>query len=84
MQRLKIGGKKGDEDDVEAMLLDEAIKLAAIEEQQMKVKEKENCTHGYNNPSSTFKAHHCEDFMKIFTESYHRSKYHSAITHRGG
>jgi hypothetical protein len=69
MQRLKIGGEKDDKDDEEAML-EEAIKLAAVEEQQMKVKEKENCTHGYN-PSSTSEARFCQDFMKTFMESYY-------------
>jgi hypothetical protein len=71
MQRLKIGEQKGDDDEVEAML-EEAIKLAAVEEQEMKVKEKENCTHGYN-PSSRFQARFCEDFLKTFTESYYAS-----------
>ncbi len=71
MQRLKIGEEKGDEDDVEAML-DEAIKLAAVEEQEMKVKEKENCTHGYN-PSSIFQARFCEDYLKTFMEGYYTS-----------
>ena len=70
MQRLRIGDKQSEED----ALLEEAIKLAAVEEQEIKTKEKENCTHGYN-PSSTFQARYCEDFMKKFTESYH-----SAIT----
>jgi hypothetical protein len=51
-------------------MLEEAIKLAAVEEQEMKVKEKENCTHGYN-PSSRFQARYCEDFVKTFRESYH-------------
>src|SRR5210317_1033358 len=68
MQRLKIGEQEGDEDDEEAML-EQAIKLATIEEQEMKVKEKENCTHGYN-PSSIFQARICEDYLKTFTESY--------------
>ena len=70
MQRLKIGEprgeQQGDEDDA---LLEQAIKLAAVEEQEMKVKGKENCTHGYN-PSSTFQARYCEDFFKTFMESY--------------
>ena len=57
MQRLKIGKQQADEDDA---LLEEAIKLAAVEEQEMKAKDKENCTHGYN-PSSTFR----HDFVKI-------------------
>ena len=69
MQRLKIGEEKGDEDDVEAML-EEAIKLAAAEKQEIKVKEKENCTHGYN-PSSQFQARFCEEFVKTFMESYY-------------
>ena len=74
MQRLKIDKQQaGDEDDA---LLEEAIKLAAVEEQEMKEKEKENCTHGYN-PSSIFQARFCEDFLKTFTESFH-----SALTLR--
>ena len=64
MQRLKI-----DED----ALLEEAIKLAAVEEQEMKEKEKENCSHGYN-PSSRFQARFCEDFMKIFMESFYSAR----------
>jgi hypothetical protein len=60
MQRLRIGEQKGDEDEH----LEEAIKLAAIEEQEMKERGKENCTHGYN-PSSTRQARVLEDFMKI-------------------
>ena len=77
MQRLQIvGDEKGDEDDVEAML-EEAIKLAAAEEQEMKAKEKENCTHGYN-PSSRFQARYCEDFVKKFMESYY------SLTREGG
>ena len=68
MQRLKIGEQKGDEDDVEAML-DEAIILAAVEKQEMKVKEKENCTHGYR--SSRLQAQFCENHLKTFMESYH-------------
>ncbi len=75
MQRLKIGKQQADEDDA---LLEEAIKLAAVEEQEMKAKDKENCTHGYN-PSSTFQARFCEDFMKIYTESFH-----NASTREGG
>ncbi len=68
MQRLRIDKQQaGDEDDA---LLEEAIKLAAVEEQEMKEKEKENCTHDYN-PSSIFQARFCEDFLKTFTESYH-------------
>jgi hypothetical protein len=68
MQRLRIGKKQaGDEDDA---LLEEAIKLAAVEEKEMKVKEKENCTHGYDS-SSIFQARICEDYLKVFTEGYH-------------
>jgi len=66
MQRLKIGEQQGDDDDA---LLEEAIKLAAVEKQEIEEKEKENCTHGYN-PSSKFQARYCEDFMKSFMESY--------------
>ncbi len=73
MQRLKIGEQKGDED----ALLEEAIKLAAVEEQEMKLKEKENCTHGFN-PSSRFQKEGCEDVMKLFRKSYH-----SELTLRG-
>jgi hypothetical protein len=76
MQRLRIGDKQGGDNEDDA-LLEEAIKLAAVEEQEMKLKEKENCTHGYN-PSSTFQARFCEGYLKTFTESYH-----SAITLRG-
>ena len=82
MQRLKIGEQKGDEDDVEAML-EEAIKLAAIEEQEMKVKEKQNCTHGYN-PSSIFQARFCEDFLKTFLESYYASTRRNSRNNRVG
>ena len=68
MRRLKIGEprgeQQGDEDDA---LLEQAIILA---EQEMKVKGKENCTHGYN-PSSIFQARYCEDFVKKFLESYY-------------
>ena len=74
MQRLQIvGDEKGDEDDVEAML-EEAIKLAAVERQEIeeKEKEKENWTHGYN-PSSIFQARFCEDFLKTFTDLYYAS-----------
>ena len=67
MQRLRI-----DKQQEEDALLEEAIKLAAVEEQEMKVKEKGNCTHGYN-PSSRFQARFCEDYLKTFTESYHAS-----------
>ena len=69
MQRLRIGDKQqaGDEDGVEA-LLEEAIKLAAIEKQEIE----ENCTHGYN-PSSKFQARYCADYLKTFTESYYAS-----------
>ena len=71
MQRLKIDKQRaGDEDDA---LLEEAIKLAAVEEQEMKEKEKENCSHGYN-PSSRFQARFCEDFMKIFMESFYSAR----------
>jgi hypothetical protein len=67
MQRLKIGKQQaGDDDDA---LLEQAIKLAAIEEQEIKVTGKENCMHGYI-PSSIFQARFCEDFMKTFMESY--------------
>ena len=66
MQRLKIGEQKGDED----ALLEEAIKLAAVEEQEMKVEEKENCTHGYN-PSSRIQKKVCENFLNLFRKSYH-------------
>ena len=63
MQRLKISKREaGDEDDA---LLEEAIKLAAVEEQEMKVKEKENCTHGYN--PSIFQKEFCEDYFKKYT-----------------
>jgi hypothetical protein len=72
MQRLKIGEQQGDEDDVEAML-EEAIKLAAVEEKEMKAKEKENCKHGYK-PSSMFEARFCEDYLKTFMESYYASR----------
>ena len=71
MQRLKIGEQKGDEDDVEAML-EEAIKLAAVEAQEIEENKKENCTHGYN-PSSIFQARFCEDFLKIFMEAFYAS-----------
>lgn len=67
-QRLTIVDQQAVEDD--ALLLEEAIKLAAVEKQKIKVKEEENCTHGYN-PSSLFQARFCEDFLKTFTESYH-------------
>ncbi len=70
MQRLKIGEQQTDGGD--DALLEEAIKLAAVEEQEIKVKEKENCTHGYN-PSSRFQARYCEDFVKTFLESYYAS-----------
>jgi hypothetical protein len=83
MQRLRIDKKQAGndyDDEVEAML-DEAIKLAAVEKQEMKqemkVKEKENCTHGYN-PSSRFQARYCGNYLKTFMESYH-----STITLRG-
>jgi hypothetical protein len=82
MQRLKIGEQKGDEDDVEAML-EQAIKPVVEEqemkekEKKMKIEEKENCTHGYN-PSSTFQARFCKDYLKAFTEGYHAS------TRKGG
>ena len=83
MQRLKIGDKQADEDDVEAML-EQAIKLAAVEEQEMKGKEKEmkvgekeNCTHGYNHPSSRFQARYCENYLKSFTESFHNASRNS-------
>ena len=73
MQRLKIGDQQaGDEDDA---LLEEAIKLAAVEEQEMKVKEKENCTHGYN--TSMFQKGFCEDYFKIYSEAFY------AATRRG-
>ena len=82
MQRLRIDKQQADDED--DALLEQAIKLAAVEEQEMKVKEtemkaketemkeeeKENCRHGYN-PSSILQARICEDFMKTFTESYH-------------
>ncbi len=71
MQRLKIGEQQAGDDEDDA-LLEQAIKLAAIEEQEIKVKEKENCTHGYN-PSSIFQARFCEDYLKTFMESYHAS-----------
>ena len=72
MQRLQIvGDEKGDEDDVEAML-EQAIKLAAVEQQEIEEKEKENCTHGYI-PSSKFQARFCEDYLKTFIESYYAS-----------
>jgi hypothetical protein len=65
-----IGDKQAcNEDDA---FLEEAIKLAAVEEQEMKAKEKENCTHGYN-PSSIFEARFCENYLKAFTESYHNN-----------
>jgi hypothetical protein len=69
MQRLKIGEQQGDDDDA---LLEEAIKLAAVEKQEIEEKEKENCTHGYN-PSSKFQARYCEDLLKTFKESYYAS-----------
>ncbi len=70
MQRLRIGEQQGDEE--EDALLEEAIKLAAVEEQEMKVKEKENCTHRDNTPSPS-EARFCQDYVKIFTESYYTS-----------
>ncbi len=74
MQRLKIGEQKGDEDDVEAML-EQAIKLAAVEQQEIEKYKKENCTHGYN-PSSRFHARFCEVFLKTFMESYRAATRH--------
>ena len=77
MQRLRIEKQQADDED--DALLEQAIKLAAVEEQEMKVKEtemkeeeeqKDNCTHGYN-PSSIFQARYCADYLKTFTESYH-------------
>jgi hypothetical protein len=59
MQRLQIAGKQGDED---AMLLEEAIQLAAAEKKETEKKEKENCTHGYN-PSSRSQERFCRDYM---------------------
>jgi hypothetical protein len=71
MRRLKTGDKQAGDNEEDA-LLEQAIKLAAIEEQEIKVKEKENCTHGYN-PSSIFQARFCEEFVKTFMESYYAS-----------
>jgi hypothetical protein len=71
MQRLTVVDQQAVEDD--ALLLEEAIMLAAVEKQKIKVKEKENCTHGYTNPSSIFQARFCEDFLKTFTESFHNA-----------
>jgi len=71
MQRLRIGDKQGGDNEDDA-LLEEAIKLAAVEEKEMKAKEKENCKHGYK-PSSMFEARFCEDYLKTFRESYHAS-----------
>jgi hypothetical protein len=65
MQRLRIGEENDDD-----ALLEEAIKLAVVEQQEIKMKEKENCTHGFN-PSSRFQAQFCGDFLKTFTESMH-------------
>jgi hypothetical protein len=82
MQRLRIEKQQADDED--DALLEQAIKLAAVEEQEMKLKEtemkaketemkeeeKDNCTHGYN-PSSIFQTRYCADSLKTFTESYH-------------
>ena len=66
MQRLKIGDKQaGEEDDA---LLEEAIKLAAVEKLQIEKEEKENCTHGYN--TSMFQKEFCEDYFKIYTRRH--------------
>ncbi len=77
MQRLQIDKQQVQVDGGDDALLEEAIKLAAVEKQEIEEKQKENCTHGYN-PSSRFQARFCEDFMKTFTESY------CASTRKGG
>jgi hypothetical protein len=74
MQRLRIGQQEGDDED--DALLEQAIKLAAVEQLEIEENKKENCTHGYN-PSSRFQARFCEDFLKAFTDAYH-----SAVTLR--
>jgi hypothetical protein len=74
MRRLKTGEQQAGED----ALLEEAIKLAAVEEQEMKVKEKANCTHGYN-PSSTFQARFCEDYFKIYFEEFYASTHNKLL-----
>jgi len=70
MQRLKIGEQQAGDGGDDA-LLEEAIKLAAVEEQEMKVKEKENCTHGYN--PSMFQKEFSEDYFKIYFEEFYAS-----------
>ncbi len=48
MQRLKVGEQQTGDD----ALLEEAIKLVAIEKKEIEAKEKENCKHGCNQSSS--------------------------------
>jgi hypothetical protein len=72
MQRLRIGEQQAGDGGVDA-LLEEAIKLAAVEQLEIEENKKENCTHGYN-PSSRFQARICEDFSKTFKESCHASR----------
>jgi hypothetical protein len=81
MRRLKINeprGEQQDDDNEEDALLEEAIKLAAVEEEEMKVKEKANCTHGYN-PSSMFQARFCEDYFKIYFEEFYASTHNKLL-----
>ena len=68
MQRLKIADEEQAEADEEAALLEEAIKLAAVEKKEIEKREKENCTHGYN-PSSRSEERLCEGYMQTFITS---------------
>jgi hypothetical protein len=64
MQRLKVGEQQTGDD----ALLEEAIKLVAIEQKEIEEKEKENCKHGCN-PSSS-QERFCEDFVKTFMDLF--------------
>jgi hypothetical protein len=64
MQRLKVGEQQTGDD----ALLEEAIKLAAVEKKEIEEKEKENCKHGCNQSSS--QERFCEDFVKTFMDLF--------------